>query len=43
MKKVFGKEVLILFLSLTALVCASVSLNNSLNQFMETEQDEDLD
>lgn len=39
MKKVFGKELVVLWISLAALVCAAMSLNTSLNQLVSKEQD----
>lgn len=38
MKKVFGKELIVLWISLAALICAALSLNDSLNQLTDTEQ-----
>ena len=38
MKKVFGKELVVLWISLAALVCAVMSLNASLNQLAGKEQ-----
>ena len=43
MKKVFGKEMIVLWVSLAALVCAAISLNDSLNQLAEKEQGNDMD
>ena len=43
MKKVFGKEMIVLWVSLAALVCAAISLNDSLNQLAENEQGNDMD
>ena len=31
MKKIFSKELIVLWLSLAALICAALSLNSSLN------------
>ena len=39
MKKVFGKELVVLWISLAALICAAMSLNASLNQLAGKEQD----
>ena len=39
MKKVFGKELIVLWISLAALICAAMSLNASLNQLVGKEQD----
>lgn len=38
MKKVFTKDLLVLELSLFALICAAMSLNSSLNQLTDKEQ-----
>ncbi len=38
MKKVFSKELIVLWLSLAALICAALSLNGSLNQLADKEQ-----
>lgn len=43
MKKVFGKELIVLWISLAALICAALSLNDSLNQLAEKEQGNDID
>lgn len=43
MKKVFGKEMIVLWVSLAALVCATISLNDSLNQLAEKEQGNDME
>jgi len=43
MKKVFGKEMIVLWVSLAALVCAAISLNDSLNQLAEKEQGNDME
>ncbi len=37
MKKVFGKEMIVLWVSLASLVFAAMSLNDSLNQLAEKE------
>ena len=39
MKKVFGKELIVLWVSLAALICAALSLNTSLNQLVGKEQE----
>ena len=39
MKKIIGKEMIVFWVSLAALVCAAISLNDSLNQLAEEEQD----
>ena len=39
MKKVFSKELIVLWLSLIALICAALSLNTSLEQLDSKEQD----
>lgn len=39
MKKIFNKEMLVLWLSLAALTCAAITLNDSLNKIADTEQD----
>ena len=39
MKKVFSKELLVLWLSLAALICAALSLNTSLNLLGKKEQE----
>lgn len=39
MKKGIGKEVIVLWLSLIALICAALSLNTSLHQLENKEQD----
>ena len=39
MKKAFGKELIVLWISLAALICAAISLNASLNQLAGKEQD----
>ena len=38
MKKTFGKELVVFWISMTALVCACVSLNTSLEQLAEKGQ-----
>ena len=38
MKKVFGKELIVLWISLAALICAALSLNASLNELTDKEQ-----
>ena len=43
MKKVFGKEMIVLWVSLASLVFAAMSLNDSLNQLAEKEQGNDMD
>ena len=43
MKKVFGKELFVLWIALAALVCAAISLNTSLEMLLEKEEDNDLD
>ena len=37
MKKVFGKELFVLWIALAALICAALSLNDSLNQLVDNE------
>ena len=39
MKKIIGKEMIVFWVSLGVLVCAAISLNDSLNQLAEEEQD----
>ena len=39
MKKVFGKELIVLWIALAALICAAMSLNTSLNQLANKEQE----
>ena len=39
MKKVFGKELFVLWLALAALICAALSLNNSLNQLITMKEE----
>jgi hypothetical protein len=39
MKKVFGKELFVLWFALAALICAGLSLNTSLNQLVSREQE----
>ncbi len=39
MKKVFTKDLFILWLSLAALICAALSLNTSLNLLVGEEQE----
>lgn len=39
MKKVFSKELLVLWLSLAALICAALNLNTSLNQLANKEEE----
>lgn len=39
MKKVFGKELFVLWFSLAALVVAAISLNNSLDQLVSDDQE----
>ena len=39
MKKVFGKELFVLWLALAALICAGLSLNSSLNLLANKEQE----
>lgn len=38
MKKVFSKELIVLWISLAALIVAALSLNTSLNQLVSKEQ-----
>ena len=38
MKKGFGKEVIIWWFSVAALICAAISLNDSLNQLAKKER-----
>jgi len=38
MKKTFGKELFVLWFSLGALICAVLSLNNSLNELADKEE-----
>lgn len=40
MKKVFTKDMFILWLALAALICATLALNNSLNLLADKEQEE---
>lgn len=37
MKKIFSKDLIVLWISLAALICAAISLNSSLNQLSEKE------
>ena len=37
MKKIFGKDVLVLVIALVALIIAAVALNSSLNQLVNRE------
>ncbi len=39
MKKVFTKDLLVLWIALAALICAALSLNRSLNLLVEKEQE----
>ena len=39
MKKVFSKELIVLWIALAALICAAMSLNTSLNQLANKEQE----
>ena len=39
MKKVFGKELIVLWIALAALICAALSLNNSLKQLASREEE----
>jgi len=39
MKKVFGKELIVLWISLAALICAALSLNTSLNRLANKEEE----
>ena len=39
MKKILNKELLVLGIALIALICAALSLNSSLNQLANKEQD----
>ena len=39
MKKIFSKELLVLWLSLAALICAVLSLNSSLNLLAKTKEE----
>lgn len=39
MKKGFGKDVIVLWLSLITLTCAALSLNTSLHQLINNEKD----
>lgn len=43
MKKVFSKDLIVLWVSLIALICAAISLNGSLNKLTEKETDDDMD
>ena len=43
MKKVFGKELFVLWFSLAALVVAAISLNNSLDQLVSSDQESDAE
>ena len=38
MKKVFGKELIVLWISLAALICAAMNLNASLNKLADQEE-----
>ncbi len=40
MKKLFRKELLVLWLALAALICAALSLNASLNRLAAKEQEQ---
>ena len=39
LKSVFGKELFVLWFALAALICAAMSLNSSLNQLVDREQE----
>lgn len=39
MKKVFSKELIVLWISLAALICAALSLNTSLNRLANKEEE----
>lgn len=39
MEKVFAKDLIVLWIALGALICAGLSLNNSLNQLAKKEQE----
>ena len=41
MKKVFGKELIVLWVCLAGLICAALSLNTSLNQLVNNGQEKD--
>ena len=41
MKKAFGKELIVLWISLAALICAALSLNDSLDRLAKKELDND--
>jgi hypothetical protein len=41
MKKLFSKELIVLWLALAALICAALSLNTSLNQFASNESEDE--
>ncbi len=43
MKKIFSKELIVLWLSLAALICAALSLNSSLNLLAKTKQEWDVE
>ena len=43
MKKIFGKEMIVFWISMTALICAGVSLNSSLEQLAKNGRDDDID
>ena len=40
MKKLFRKELIVLWLALAALICAALSLNASLNRLADREQEQ---
>ena len=39
MKKVFSKDLIVLWIALAALICTALSLNASLNQLVSKEQE----
>ena len=41
MKKVFTKDLIVLWISLGALICAAINLNDSLNKLAEKEESEE--
>ena len=38
MKKIFKKDLIVLFISLAALICAAIALNSSLNLLADKEE-----
>jgi hypothetical protein len=38
-KKLFSKDLIVLWISLFALICAAIALNSSLNKLVDSEQE----